>query len=177
MISPPSSGERHPVRDRDAGGQLNFALRAVRPWPGVACSIREIRWYGNLVGMRSESFYTTLAQVLPTLLIAIVIELRSLLRESVLTINWIHQLLREPAAADRWQSEFGEKEKFYNRVSYSYFVTGGAFVIGEIAVVVALLVGVGTWFSWVAASLGGLALTDHAASWRCCASCEYRIRV
>src|SRR4051794_35733574 len=108
--------------------------------------------------MGSESFYATAAQVLPTLLIAVIIELVSHFRESAVILNRIDERLEDPRLNAIHGDAMRRKHKEYDRSVFAYFAGAALFIVAELAAVTVLFIGTKTWISWLAAPLIAVAI-------------------
>lgn len=116
--------------------------------------------------MRNESFYTTAAQVLPTLLIALVLEATTIFRrvvdlystrEVVITVPHA-EVAKPPAAVQGDVSQALWRDRDFRRLAAAFSSTVALFVLGEICALLAVFVGTDGWLVWLAAPATGLAL-------------------
>jgi hypothetical protein len=116
--------------------------------------------------VRNESFYTTAAQVLPTLLIALILEGTAIFRrlvdvfstkEHVITIRHAEiaaasQVVPTQVSEALWQ------DRNFRQLAGAFLGAVAVFVLGEVCALLALFVGTDSWFVWPAAPITGLAL-------------------
>ena len=116
--------------------------------------------------MRHESFYTTAAQVLPTLLIALVLEGTTIFRrfvtlytEQELVITVPHaEIGHAPSLAKGQGSDVLWHDQLFRRLAMVFAVTVALFVIGEMCALTVVFAGTDGWFVWLCAPITCLAL-------------------
>ncbi|WP_018353417.1 hypothetical protein [Longispora albida] len=123
--------------------------------------------------MRNETFYVTVAQVLPALVIALVVELGSILGVMLKQYDdrgaEVTRLEAARSAGSGIDASFEAEERHARetlaRVTFPLriiarlaAVAGAAFLLGELASLAVVFAGTGGWFPWVAAPLAWLAL-------------------
>jgi hypothetical protein len=114
---------------------------------------------GTVAAVKGEQYYATVAQVLPTLLIAVVIELVALFRESYLTRKRISTMLDADTALDAtWRDLYRNKKKAMRYINISYVVVAFFFILGELAAIAVLLFGPGDHLAGPATTLSAIAV-------------------
>jgi hypothetical protein len=116
--------------------------------------------------VRHESFYTTAAQVLPTLLIALVLEGTTIFRRFVelysrgeLIITVPHaEVGRPPQVAKGQGSDALWSDREFRGFATVFGGTVALFVLGELCALLVVFAGTDGWFVWPAAPITGLAL-------------------
>jgi hypothetical protein len=118
--------------------------------------------------MRNESVYLTLAQVLPTLLIAVAIEARSMINAYGRLSKRASSILRDldtPATAvyaSATEKALQEARRRQSKAENVYVAVAATFVLGEAAALAGPLVGLDGWFAWVAGPIAVLAVAVMA---------------
>jgi hypothetical protein len=116
--------------------------------------------------VHNEPFYTTSAQVLPTLLIALVLEGTAIFRrfvdilstkEYVVTVPHA-EIATAPQVARGQVSDALWRDRLFRQLAAAFFGTVALFVLGEVCALVVVFVGTDSWFVWPAAPITGLAL-------------------
>jgi hypothetical protein len=126
--------------------------------------------------VRDEAFYLTMAQVLPAVLIALILELRQQMQSYQTVIERGLDLIPDLQLIARTGPEDPASEAM-NRVSRArrrrdrylriYVAVAIAFLAGEFSSMAAVLVGVDGWFAWLVAPVtivGLVALSVLAVS-------------
>ena len=96
--------------------------------------------------MRNETFYATMGQVLPTLLIAFAVEFHL----------WVREVLEDPRGIGYARRTRELSRNALNDALLIMRVVGWAFFIGEVTALLTLFVGTRGWWPWAAAPAVGL---------------------
>lgn len=121
---------------------------------------------GQGLCVRNESFYTTAAQVLPTLLIALVLEGTAIFRRLVDVFSTREHVVTVPhaeiatasQAVPAQVSEALWDDRTFRRLAKVFLGTITVFLLGEVCALLVVFVGTDSWFVWPAAPVTGLAL-------------------
>jgi hypothetical protein len=103
--------------------------------------------------MRNESVYLTLAQVLPTLLIALVLELRGGMRGIRQKQSLTFKAYKDLADAGLSEVRNALAKEYARRqdvMTVLYLVVGATFLLGEVAALSGPVIGLDGGFAWVA---------------------------
>jgi hypothetical protein len=100
--------------------------------------------------MRNDSFYTTVAQVLPTLFIAFALELISFRRTA--------QEAGHTLTEEEIQRRLASGDLIFNPAAIVIFLVGALVFLGETCAVLVLLTGTDTWFPIIAGPFCAIAV-------------------
>jgi hypothetical protein len=108
-------------------------------------------------GVRNEAFYSTVAQVLPTLLIAIAVEYSQLMRARLDRIDELKDQGGDAFGFSSLVHAIGQA-LLIGHAGIVAVLFAAIFLAGEVATLAVLFFGTDGWLPWVAGPLGGLAV-------------------